>query len=355
MSTASVFVNRPGQPFQPRPKHAHTRAMMRLHLSGDDLARTLVRDHPAPLWEVVGSVREFRSPEPSPRLRVWRLATRSALKPSMAPLFDILPYASYMPDFLTPLATSGEFEAELETVLTTPTARIRADLEPLVGAGTLPPRARPLFDGDAAAVRRLGEAIRAYHAAAIAPYWDRIVARLTADRNARGRLQLTLGIGRLLGTLSPYLKWTTDILSYDCGADIELDVVPGGVGVELLPVYFQTQPAVLHNPPDPAVLCYPVEHEEDLTPLGEPLAALLGRTRAAILGAIGDGCTTTQLARRVGVSVPSASQHARVLRSAGLVSTSRLGSAVLHTLTPLGTSLLGTATRSRSGAPDRDR
>jgi DNA-binding transcriptional ArsR family regulator len=64
-----------------------------------------------------------------------------------------------------------------------------------------------------------------------------------------------------------------------------------------------------------------------------------------VLLEVGGGCTTSELARRVGVSLASASQHASVLREAGLVHTLRQGGAVLHTLTPLGAALL------RGGAP----
>jgi DNA-binding MarR family transcriptional regulator len=59
------------------------------------------------------------------------------------------------------------------------------------------------------------------------------------------------------------------------------------------------------------------------------------------LQAVADGaCTTSELADRSGSSTSSASQHAAVLRAAGLVVTRRHGSAVLHTLTPLGTRFL---------------
>jgi len=40
------------------------------------------------------------------------------------------------------------------------------------------------------------------------------------------------------------------------------------------------------------------------------------------------------------ISTATASHHATALRSAGLIMTQRLGSAVLHTLAPLGTQLL---------------
>ena len=73
---------------------------------------------------------------------------------------------------------------------------------------------------------------------------------------------------------------------------------------------------------------------------GAALAALVGRNRAAVLSAVADGCTTTELAGRVGISLAAASQHASVLRDAGLITSCRQGGAVLHALTPLGADLL---------------
>ena len=46
------------------------------------------------------------------------------------------------------------------------------------------------------------------------------------------------------------------------------------------------------------------------------------------------------LASRAGISLAAASQHASVLRGAGLIVTRRQGGAVLHVLTPLGAELL---------------
>jgi DNA-binding transcriptional ArsR family regulator len=54
---------------------------------------------------------------------------------------------------------------------------------------------------------------------------------------------------------------------------------------------------------------------------------------------LSSGCTTTQLAQRVGISLASASHRAAVLRDAGLVASRRTGSAVLRTLTPLSSGL----------------
>jgi len=75
-------------------------------------------------------------------------------------------------------------------------------------------------------------------------------------------------------------------------------------------------------------------------PPSRTLAALLGETRAAALDVISEGCTTTELARRLGISPATASHHVSVLRCAGLVMTQRQGSAVVPTVTALGTQLL---------------
>ncbi|WP_285661348.1 ArsR/SmtB family transcription factor [Actinorhabdospora filicis] len=69
-------------------------------------------------------------------------------------------------------------------------------------------------------------------------------------------------------------------------------------------------------------------------------AAALGHTRAAALEALGSGCGTTELARRVGVSPASSSEHLKVLRDAGLVMSHRDGQCVLHRPTRLGRALL---------------
>lgn len=59
-----------------------------------------------------------------------------------------------------------------------------------------------------------------------------------------------------------------------------------------------------------------------------------------MLGAIDGERNTTEIARLVGTSLASVSQHTAVLRSTGLITTSRTGPAVRHALTPLGRSRL---------------
>ncbi|MFE9740676.1 winged helix-turn-helix domain-containing protein [Streptomyces sp. NPDC006477] len=75
----------------------------------------------------------------------------------------------------------------------------------------------------------------------------------------------------------------------------------------------------------------------------------MGRTRAQVLALLRSPATTTALAERAGVSLAAAGQHAGVLRGAGLVDTVRTGSAVLHSLTPLGVVPAGRGVRVRRG------
>ncbi|WP_329538320.1 ArsR/SmtB family transcription factor [Streptomyces sp. NBC_01450] len=72
------------------------------------------------------------------------------------------------------------------------------------------------------------------------------------------------------------------------------------------------------------------------------LTALLGRTRAAVLHAIAThpGCNTAELAAVLGIGPSGASQHATVLRQAGLVTTLRHRNSAVHTPTSTGLSLL---------------
>jgi DNA-binding transcriptional ArsR family regulator len=173
---------------------------------------------------------------------------------------------------------------------------------------------------------------------------------------ARSRTLAYEGGGGLLTSLqNQWIRWRPPVLEVLVPSETELHLA--GRGIALVPSVFVGQRPSLHEHLNDAKaapwLVLPVaEAGIDHVRLwagprsggrgseGTALAALLGRTRAAVLGSIADGCTTTELAGRAGISVAAASQHASVLRGAGLIVTRRQGGAVLHLLTPLGTGLL---------------
>ena len=135
-----------------------------------------------------------------------------------------------------------------------------------------------------------------------------------------------------------------------------VDMDLGGRGIALVPsVFIGKDPCLYENPNDDddvPRLMLPVAdsgyaHLWD-GPRSAALAALVGRNRAVVLASIADGCTTTELARRAGISLAAASQHAAVLRGSGLIASRRQGSAVLHVLTPLGEDGLAALSRQHT-------
>lgn len=102
---------------------------------------------------------------------------------------------------------------------------------------------------------------------------------------------------------------------------------------------------VTREPWQPTVI-YPARGVATLWEEGPPagsegLARVLGRTRAAVLADLAAPRSTTELARRHGISAGGASQHLSALRGAGLVTGRRHGRSVLYVRTPLGDGLAG--------------
>ncbi|MFG3494026.1 ArsR/SmtB family transcription factor [Streptomyces sp. NPDC047928] len=320
--------------------------MLRIHFNGADLAGVRMAARPDVLWETILSFHRLRDRRGALLYGEWRSETRTRLNGETRLLGALVPPRGYFPDFLTPPEGLHGLDTALEAVRGTPPARLHTELA-LLGssrsaAAPLPGWAAQLAEGRPAPFGKLIGALRAYHRAAVEPYWTYVQARVEADRAVRGRALLDGGADELLASLPPMLRWRSPVLEADYPVD--RDVHLGGRGLLLQPSYFCRGTAVMYRDPDlPPVLVYPVTHTDAPAsgdPGGPSLGRLVGHTRSAVLKAIGHGGTTSELARRAGVSLASASQHAGVLREAGLVVTLRQGSSVLHTLTPLGAALL---------------
>jgi len=184
----------------------------------------------------------------------------------------------------------------------------------------------------------------------VAPYWDDIRRHLALEVAARTQAMATSGIEALFRSLHPTVRWHSpalELLSHP-GPPVEVHLY--GRGIELVPIVFLSSiEGPFWNVDDPsasAVLFYPAVLRrsdgakifaagvESVASGGScddgPLAELMGRTRAAALTAIAGGCTTSALARRVGISNAGASQHTSVLRRSGLITTVRDGASVVH-------------------------
>ncbi|MFI6238807.1 ArsR/SmtB family transcription factor [Micromonospora sp. NPDC050795] len=326
--------------------------MLKIHFSGEDILRTRVAPAADPVWELVLSLHVLRGRTRDPLTANWRRSVARDLRQDSASeqlrlLFALNPPRGYFPDFLTPYASVEGFEAGLDALRRTPAELLHRDLSVLAAENQLPSSAAALARGEVSALHHLAESMEQYRSLAISPYWGRIQAAVAADRTRRARALLDGGVEGLLASLRPTMRWDSGVLevhSYPHSRDLHLD----GRGLLLVPSFFcAATPVALLDPALPPVLVYPVDRLGALVPADaasgaarESLAALLGRTRAAVLQASDEGCTTGEVARQLNISPAAASQHATVLRNAGLLVSHRERNSVLHTLTPLGRAML---------------
>ncbi|MFF3032743.1 helix-turn-helix domain-containing protein [Streptomyces rubiginosohelvolus] len=328
--------------------------MLRIHFNDADLARTRLAPAPDPLFEIAASMHRLQSSRGRWAHAGWYRAARQDLREKgleralRSVLLPLYPRAAYFPDFLTPSSGVEGLEAGLEALLATPAERVAEEvgiLDRLIGA---PGWAGRLAEHEVR--REFVGVLRAYYGAVVVPHQERIQARIEAERAVRGRGLLHGGVEGMLAGLGPMFRWGPPVLEVAYPRQTQdRDLYLNGRGLTLVPSYFNWgEPVAFADPGLPPLLWYSLLHEPAARPLREEdpersLAHLLGRARAVALRAAAGGATTGEIARAAGVSASAASRHATVLRDAGLVTTVRHGSAVLHTLTPAGAAVLRAA------------
>lgn len=328
---------------------------LRIHFTADDLARTRVLAAPHPMWELVLSVtllRTRRAPARQAHWRSWAIdrLNRAPDRSGVELLTALAPPEGDFPDFLTPHPAADGFPGMLDTVLSTPARRVRAELAYCRTATRPAPRLRRLADGDREALRTLGDAVTWYHRTVLEPAWPDIGAEVHADRRIRAHDLTTGGLDRMLGNLLPCVRWEPPVLRVDY--PVERDLELAGRGLTLIPSYFcHGKPVALIDADLPPVLVHPlgISPLPGCAPAPRALADLIGGTRAEVLHALEVPRTTTGIAAHVRVSPASASKHAAALRAAGLVTSVRRANTMLHTITELGARLLNETTAGGSG------
>lgn len=308
------------------------RALLRFRFTADALLRVRFATAPAPLLELGIALAMLQRREPV--FASW--ARRTRLPRTALPLFELIPPTALGPVFLDPV--TEELGDGLDTVMSTPRDDARAELVRKCRPSGLP---RRLADRDGEAWRAVTDGLRAAHDAVIARDAARIRAGFDADLAWRRRLLADQGVGGALASIYPGSRWDGSTLLIDVPRDCERSA--DGRGLTLMPSVFWTgRPMFTTHPDGSTLLVYPA-----LTPLpltepepADALTALLGRTRAGLLSLLLDRHTTGELARALGVSAASVSDHTKTLRAAGLIVTHRTGRSVQHVVTPLGRALL---------------
>ena len=312
--------------------------MIRVHLTAGDLLRVRFASHPAPLIEVGYALAAMHRRDPV--FGAWRRRAAAQLPRAACPLLDLIPASATGPLFLDPVST--DLAEGLDMVQRSPAGFVTAELQRITGSRRPPSWVRLLADRDQQSWRNLNTALQLTYRHLLAEGWPRVCSGFRSDLAWRGTLMTERGAGAALSTLHPAVSWNGTVLQIDTPE--ELDFHPCGAGLTLLPSVFWTgRPQIGDHPDGSTVIVYPA-----LTPLplietqpSDPLSGLLGRTRAAVLQLTLTQHTTTELAVELGISAASVSGHTKALREAGLTFTTRAGKAVLHSITPLGSRLLG--------------
>jgi hypothetical protein len=324
--------------------------MIEMVLDHADVAR--IRFAHSPMRELVFSIRTLQDPGGQRMYRIWLTSVRGRLsEPNMDLLTALLPAgARFVPDLLLPTPNEpwGALTDELEVVAATPPDVVRTELEILYEDRGLPDVLQPLYEDPAAHLPTVAEAIQRYWSAAIEPVWHRLRALSTADVSYRMDQFAFGGVERVLDDLHPELSLDQNRLQISKPRSCHHRFDLAGAGILLVPCVFAwrtlmvgccgvDQPTLTYPPRGVAQFCEPA-HED-----GDPLAALIGKSRAALLTALGVPMTTTELAARFNLSAGTVSEHLAVLKSAALITSRRRGRMVIYHRTAAGNALVTTS------------
>jgi DNA-binding transcriptional ArsR family regulator len=347
--------------------------VLRIYLTAEDLLTIRFASQPAPLLEVGLAVAAFQGRDPV--FRRWCRSAARHLPAAAGPLWELIPASATGPLFLEPV--TADLTEGLEFVQEVPAAAAAAELQRVSGHRSPGPWVKRLAARDRDAWHELGEAQRAMHQFLAVTAWERILFGFRAQLAWCSRLIAEQGVRAALSTVHPHLTWDGAVMQIEGATTMNL--YPNGANLILLPSALWTgrplitvDPRTANSPLDIAgpgtptvtltagsslVIIYPASAPLPLIDISatNPLAGLLGHTRAAVLQLTTTDQTTTELARTLNISAATISAHTKALRGAGLITTTRTGKSVLHALTPLGEKLLASATGTTHRNPRRHR
>lgn len=328
--------------------------MLRLHLTVEDLAQVVLFNHSLPqMNEAVLSLQILRRTDQWVRYGPWRSALQGQLPALVGPLAELVPVRGWIPDFLTPTIIDTHDGADvLEGIRSTSGRQVAGDLRKLADHHPVPSWVGSLAHGDADTMLALTQGLEAYHQVAIAPHVQRMQGALDHDLAIRTTILAERGVGALLRSLHPALRWEPPVLTIP--APYDTDVHLSGNGLVVVPMVFcGPTPRFLPNqsPDDIPVLAYQLPIDPSTGPFASPpsghrkaLDKVLGTSRSLILHLIHTtpGLTSGQLAQRAYLSLASVSEHTTALRNAGLITSHRDHARVRHYSTSTTTALLST-------------
>lgn len=318
--------------------------MIRYRLEPADLSA--VRFGISPLSELGLGLRSFRAPERYPLQRPWldRIAAVVPLLDTEV-LLGLVDERRWVADFVNPRPTSPltSIDDELRAIGRLSPERFRGDLERVHG------EVPKVFRGrHETVVARVQQALARTWELCFAPSWPRMRAVMQADIAHRGRVAANRGLGAVLDGLSDAVRFDGRDLEVRLTSPITRDRPVRGEGLTLVPSVFVVRASTQIDDDLPPTVMYPARGQGAMWstsshPDAGAVRDLLGGTRAALLDALGEPASSTDLALRFGVSTSAVNQHLRVMERSGLLNRTRYGRAVLYYRSDLGEALTRTA------------
>jgi hypothetical protein len=288
----------------------------------------------------------------------WRRWAWPRLDPvDLGLLLSLLPPGRWFPDLLSPsvVGTDVDLRDQLEQLAGVDNEAAREQLDDTWDGRPLPDLlllalAEPGFGA------RVADEIDRYWRLVVEPHWDRVRGVLELDVATRVHRMLGEGVPSMFVDMHREVSMAGEVLRIDKPAHDE--VTARAERLTLVPsVFAMPRLALKYTPPATFEVVYPVagsdavwDHLVSPSGAGDGLAVLLGRTRAAVLALLAVPMSTTSLARRLGQSPATISEHLAVLRDCELVRSWRSGRQVLYVRTALGASLAGTGEAQSSSA-----
>jgi hypothetical protein len=321
--------------------------MIRLRLAASGF--TQIRFCFSPISELADSLYMLHSGQVEEPYRGWAERARQRTRGLDYDLLRaVVPHTGVLPDF--PQGTAGvatTIDQQLKLLADWEPDLFRAEMQAVWRRTDLPPATEKLIASGSAGLRLLADVFRSYWEAALEPCWSRMRAVLEAEIAYRARQLTHGGLAELLADLHPQVELEQDCIRINKPRHSEHDLA--GTGLLLNPCIFCT-PGVLFGPgpfQEPCLVYRPRgvatiwEKADDPRPMADdPLGALLGRSRAAILRGTALPKSTTELARELGQAVATVSEHLSTLRRCGMITSWRAGRSVLHQRTSMTTSFI---------------
>jgi DNA-binding transcriptional ArsR family regulator len=329
---------------------------LRIEVHSEDLPMS--RFALSPLWELVHALRLLSGTAPDQGgtvLRPWLARTRDRYL-ALASETDLevvqaLQPPGYGADFLSPVPAdlSTTIDDLLSQVRSTPVSQAHREVaEALRRQPPADPRIRRIVTSDRVA-DYAADVLAAAWQALLEPDWPTLRAILERDVVYRAGQLASRGWAAALAGLDPDLRWQHGRIELSRWPDDE-DAELGGRGLLFVPsVFVWPRLAISIDPPWPPALVYPARGVAALWQQpgrprpGAALDRLLGPSRAAILLALEQPASTTQLAASLGQSLGGTGDHLAVLHAGGLLTRARSGRSVLYRRTPVGDALVAAA------------